>query len=116
MILIFTDNKFSDIHDIGTEMNDNSLIYRKYEHIPLNFKIFNLGEEYYYNETNNVNLNISYKSNGDIKFKRIIFQYYNLIDQNSKKEKENKYLNDIPFLIEDFFEIQKISKFSIFEE
>ena len=43
----------------------------------------------------------------------MVFQFYNI---NNKKEKGNKYLNDIPFLIEDFFEIQKMAKFSIFDE
>ncbi len=61
-------------------------------------------------------MNISYKKNGDIKYQRIIFQYYNLNSQNIRKEKGNKYLNDIPFLIEDFFEIQKLAKYSIFDE
>ena len=116
IVLIFTDNKFSDVNENEIELNNNSLIYRKYEHIPLNFKIFNLSEENYFNETNDVNMNIIYKNNGDIKYERKIFQYYNLNNQNNKKEKGNKYLNDIPFLIEDFFEIQKTSKFSIFEE
>ena len=116
IVLIFTDNKFSDVNDNEIELNNNSLIYREYEHIPLNFKIFNLGEENYFNETNDVNMNIIYKNNGDIKYERKIFQYYNINNQNNKKEKGNKYLNDIPFLIEDFFEIQKTSKFSIFEE
>ena len=116
IVLIFTDNKFSDVNDDENELNNNSLIYRKYENIPLNFKIFNLGEENYFNETNDINVNIIYKNNGDIKYERKIFQYYNINNQNNKKERGNKYLNDIPFLIEDFFEIQKTSKFSIFDE
>ena len=32
------------------------------------------------------------------------------------KKKLSKYLIDIPYLIEDFFEIQKMTKFSIFED
>ena len=116
MVLIFTNNKFYDINEDEIELNDNSLFYKKYENIPLNFKIFNLDEENNYNESNNINMNISYKKNGDIKYQRIIFQYYNLNSQNIRKEKGNKYLNDIPFLIEDFFEIQKLAKYSIFDE
>ena len=116
MVLIFTNNKFYDINEDEIELNDNSLFYKKYENIPLNFKIFNLDEENNYNESNNINMNINYKKNVDIKYQRIIFQYYNLNSQNIRKEKGNKYLNDIPFLIEDFFEIQKLAKYSIFDE
>ena len=82
----------------------------------MNIKIFNLGDEDNYTETNNINMNIYNNTNEDIKYERLIFQFYNINNQNNKKEKGNKYLNDIPFLIEDFFEIQKTSKFSIFEE
>ena len=61
MVLIFTNNKFYDINEDEIELNDNSLFYKKYENIPLNFKIFNLDEENNYNESNNINVISHYK-------------------------------------------------------
>ena len=116
IVLIFTDKKYSDLNNDKNDIMDNINLYKKYEHIPLTIKIFNLNSEYKYNETNNINMNIFHNSIGDIKYERKIFQFYNIYEQNNKKEKGNKYLNDIPFLIEDYFEIQKSTKFSIFDE
>ena len=116
IILLFTNNKFSDLNNNEDDINDYSIFYKNYENIPFNFKIFNLGEEHYYNEYNNINMNIINTNNGNIKYERIMFQFYNLNSPIAKKEKSNKYLNDIPFLVEDFFEIQKSAKFSIFDE
>ena len=114
--LLFISNKFSDLNKSKNNNNDNSMFYKKYENFPLNFKVFNLNEKNYYNESNNINMSINYNNNGDIKYERILFQFYNLKNQNNKKDNSNKYLYDIPFLIEDFFEIQKMGKFSIFDE
>jgi hypothetical protein len=115
IILIFTNKKYSDLND-DIDISNNLDIYKKYENIPMNIKIFNVGDEDNYTETNNINMNIYNNSNEDIKYERLIFQFYNINNQNNKKEKVSKYLNDIPFLIEDYFEIQKMAKFSIFDE
>ena len=112
IVLIFTDKQYSDLNNIMDDIN----IYKKYEHIPFTIKVFNLNSEHKYNETNNINMNIFHNINGDIKYERQIFQFYNIFEQNNYKEKGTKYLNDIPFLIEDYFEIQKSTKFSIFDE
>ena len=108
IVLIFTNKKFIDI-------NDNLNIIENYENSPLNIKVFNLGDQSNYIETNNINMNIYNNINGNIKYERLLFQFYNISKQINKKEKGTKYLNDIPFLVEDFFEIQKSAKFSIFD-
>ena len=81
----------------------------------MNIKIFNLGEEKNYIETNDINMHISNNENGKETYERILFQFYNINKQINKKERGSKYLNDIPFLVEDFFEIQKSANFSIFD-
>jgi len=116
IILIFTDKQYSDLNIDTNDILDDKNIYQKYENFPLNIKVFNSNNENNYHETNNINMNIFHNSIGDIKYERKIFQFYNIYEQSNKNEKGNKYLNDIPFLIEDFFEIQKSSKFSIFDE
>ena len=116
IVLVFTDKKFSDINSDIKDSNNDLNLYQKYENIPFNVKVFNLGDENNYNETNNINMNVFNSTNGDIKYERLMFQFYNINKQNNKKEKGNKYLNDIPFLIEDFFEVQKMTKFSIFDQ
>ena len=108
IVLIFNNKKFIDI-------NDNLNIIENYENSPLNIKVFNLGDQSNYIETNNINMNIYNNINGNIKYERLLFQFYNISKQINKKEKGTKYLNDIPFLVEDFFEIQKSAKFSIFD-
>ena len=45
-----------------------------------------------------------------------MFQFYNINDKIIEKRKINKFINDIPYLIEDYFEIQKYAKFTIFED
>ena len=116
IILIFTDKQYSDLNIDTNDILDDKNIYQKYENLPLNIKVFNSNNENNYHETNNINMNIFHNSIGDIKYERKIFQFYNIYEQSNKNEKGNKYLNDIPFLIEDFFEIQKSAKFSIFDE
>jgi len=111
IIIVFTDKKFLDVNsDIHYDLS----FYKKFENIPLNIKIFNLGDEKNYIETNDINMHISNNTNGKETYERILFQFYNINKQINKKEKGNKYLNDIPFLFEDFFEIQKSTNFTIF--
>ena len=112
IIIVFTDKKFLDVN---SEIHYDLSFYKKYENIPLNVKIFNLGEEKNYIETNDINMHISNNENGKETYERILFQFYNINKQINKKERGSKYLNDIPFLVEDFFEIQKSANFSIFD-
>lgn len=112
IIIVFTDKKFLDVNsDIHYDMS----FYKKYENTPMNIKIFNLGEEKNYIETNDINMNVSNNGNGKETYERILFQFYNINKQINKKEKGSKYLSDIPFLVEDFFEIQKSANFTIFD-
>ena len=78
-------------------------------------KIFNFGDKNNYIENNDINIKV-FKNNENIKYNRIIFQFYNVNNEIISKKTLNKYLIDIPYLIEDFFEIQKMTKFSIFED
>ena len=112
IMLIFSENKFSDLNDEINNIYENLNLYQNLQNIPLNLKFINLNEESNYNETTDINMNI-FNNNGNLKYERKLFQFYNI---NNKTEKGNKFLNDIPFLIEDFFEIQKMAKFSIFDE
>ena len=112
IMLIFSENQFSDLNNELNDIESNMNVYQILQNIPLNLKFFNLNEENKYNESTNINMNII-NNKGNLKYERKLFQFYNI---NNKKEKGNKYLNDIPFLIEDFFEIQKMAKFSIFDE
>ncbi len=115
IVLIFTNKKFSDL-SVFIDFGNDSFLYKKYEYIPMNIKIFNLGDEDNYIETNHINMNIYNNIDEEIKYERLIFQFYNIKNNNNKKNELNKYLNDVPFLVEDFFEIQKMTKFSIFDE
>ena len=112
IIIVFTDKKFLDVN---SEIHYDLSFYKKYENTPMNIKIFNLGEEKNYIETNDINMHISNNENGKETYERILFQFYNINKQINKKERGSKYLNDIPFLVEDFFEIQKSANFSIFD-
>ena len=112
IIIVFTDKKFLDVN---SETHYDLSFYKEYENTPLNIKIFNLGEEKNYIETNNINMHISNNEDGKETYERILFQFYNINKQINKKERGSKYLNDIPFLVEDFFEIQKSADFSIFD-
>ena len=117
IILIFTDEKFSDLN---TDKNYNSNIYfpnyEEYRDSPISFKIFNFGDKNNYIEKNDININIIKNNNENAKYNRILFQFYNVNNEINDKKKLIKYLNDIPYLIEDYFEIQKLGKFSIFDE
>ena len=117
IILIFTDEKFCDIN---TEKDYNSYInfsnYGEYSNSPINFKVFNFGNKHNYIEKNDININIFKNINENILYNRILFQFYNVNSEINDKKKYIKYLNDIPYLIEDFFEIQKSGKFSIFDD
>ena len=116
VILIFTDEKFSDLN---SEKDYNSYInfsnYEEYSNSPINFKIFNFGKKHNYIEKNDININI-FKNNENIIYNRILFQFYNVNNEKNDKKKYIKYLNDIPYLVEDFFEIQKSAKFTIFDD
>lgn len=112
IIIVFIDKKFSDVN---SEIKCDLSFYKKYENTPLNIKIFNLGQEKNYIETNDINMHITSNENGKEIYERILFQFYNINKQINKKERGSKYVNDIPFLIEDFFEIQKSANFSIFD-
>ena len=117
IILIFTEEKFSDLnsdklYNLKSNFPNNDI----YNNSPINFKIFNFGEKTNYIERNDINIKIYKNFNEDIKYNRILFQFYNVNKENNDKKQINKYLNDIPYLIEDFFEIQKMTKFSIFED
>jgi hypothetical protein len=117
IVLIFTDQKFGDLNsDLNYNLKINFPNYDIYNNSPINFKIFNFGDKSNYIEKNDININIYKNINEDIKYNRIIFQYYNINNEVNYKKKLNKYLNDIPYLIEDYFEIQKLGKFSIFDE
>ena len=117
IILIFTDEKYSDLN---TNKNYNSNIYfpnyEEYSNSPISFKIFNFGDKNNYIEKSDININIFKNINENIKYNRIIFQFYNINGEINDKKKILKYLNDIPYLIEDYFEIQKLGKFSIFDD
>jgi hypothetical protein len=117
IILIFTDEKYSDLN---TNKNYNSNIYfpnyEEYSNSPISFKIFHFGDKNNYIEKSDININIFKNINENIKYNRIIFQFYNINGEINDKKKILKYLNDIPYLIEDYFEIQKLGKFSIFDD
>ena len=116
IVLIFTDEKFSDLNsekDYNSYINFNN--YEEYSNSPINFKIFNFGNKHNYIEKNDININI-FKNNENIIYNRILFQFYNVNSEINDKKKYIKYLNDIPYLVEDFFEIQKSAKFSIFDD
>ena len=117
IVLIFTEEKFNDLnsdklYNLKSNFPNNDI----YNNSPINFKIFNFGEKTNYIERNDINIKIYKNFNEDIKYNRILFQFYNVNKENNDKKQINKYLNDIPYLIEDFFEIQKMTKFSIFED
>ena len=117
IVLIFTDQKFNDLNsDLNYNLKMNFSNYDIYNNSPINFKIFNFGDKSNYIEKNDININIYKNNNEDIKYNRIIFQYYNINNEINDKKKLNKYLNDIPYLIEDYFDIQKMTKFSIFDD
>ena len=117
IVLIFTDEKFNDLN---CDNDYNSKLYfpdyDKYSNEPINFKIFNFGSKKNYIEKNDININIFKNFNENLKYNRILFQFYNVNDEIKDKKKLNIYLNDIPYLIEDYFEIQKSAKFSIFDD
>ena len=116
IVLIFTDEKFSDLNsekDYNSYINFNN--YEEYSNSPINFKIFNFGNKHNYIDKNDININI-FKNNENIIYNRILFQFYNVNSEINDKKKYIKYLNDIPYLVEDFFEIQKSAKFSIFDD
>ena len=116
IVLIFTDEKFSDLN---SDKNYNSNIYfpnyEEYNNSPISFKIFNFGDKTNYIEKSDININIFKNINENIKYNRILFQFYNVNSEINDKKNLIKYLNDIPYLIEDFYEIQKLGKFSIFD-
>ena len=114
IVLIFTDKKFDDLN--SDTIDSSSYNINKYKNFPINFKIFNFGDKNNYVEKNDININIIKNNNEDIKYNRIIFQFYNINDKIIEKRKINKFINDIPYLIEDYFEIQKYAKFTIFED
>ena len=98
VIIVFTDKLITDLKN-----NDVDKI-EEYLDIPFNIKVF-----YFGNKKNNIENNSSNK-----KYKREVIQFYD-IDSNIKN-KNSDYLNDVPLLIEDFFEMQKSTKFTIFGE
>ena len=116
IILIFTEQKFVDLNcELDFNLKINFSNYDIYNNSPINFKIFNFGDENNYIEKDDINIKV-FKNNENIKYNRIIFQFYNINNEIIGKKKLSKYLIDIPYLIEDFFEIQKMTKFSIFED
>ena len=117
IFLIFTDQKFNDLNsDINYNLKIHLPNYDIYNNSPMNIKIFNFGDKSNYIEKNDININIYKNINDDIKYNRIIFQFYNVNNENNDKKQLSKYLCDIPYLIEDFYEIQKMAKFSIFDD
>ena len=116
IILIFTEQKFVDLNsELDFNLKINFSNYDIYNNSPINLKIFNFGDKNNYIENNDINIKV-FKNNENIKYNRIIFQFYNINNEIIGKKKLSKYLIDIPYLIEDFFEIQKMTKFSIFED
>ena len=116
IILIFAEQKFVDLNsELDFNLKINFSNYDIYNNSPINLKIFNFGDKNNYIENNDINIKV-FKNNENIKYNRIIFQFYNVNNEIIGKKKLSKYLIDIPYLIEDFFEIQKMTKFSIFED
>ena len=116
IMLIFAEQKFVDLNsELDFNLKINFSNYDIYNNSPINLKIFNFGDKNNYIENNDINIKI-FKNNENIKYNRIIFQFYNVNNEIISKKTLIKYLIDIPYLIEDFFEIQKMTKFSIFED
>ena len=113
--LIFTDQKFNDLNSDNCYLM-NYPNHDIYNNSPISFKIFNFGDKNNYIEKNDININIFKSINDNMKYNRLLFQFYNVNNEINDKKKCNKYLNDIPYLIEDFFEIQKMAEFSIFDD
>ena len=100
VVIIFTNTVFADVN----------LIEEKYETVKdwaFAVKIFNLGDDF-----------MEYKFNANSKnaseFHRKIFDVCNIGKSNVSRQKACALLSDVPLLVEDYYEMQKETKFTIF--